>query len=645
MRLLLIFAAAFTAVMAEPPPLAESAREPVRYTGLLQTDPAYYDGRLPHAVGVHSIQAMRGNRTAPPGGGVIGFTYNHQPYLAYWNGRFYLQYLSALVQEHEPPTHTSVLISEDGYNWTPPKVVFPEYPLPAIEQEGISIPAGMIAVMHQRMGFYVAPNGRLLTSGFYGFCETPQHSPNAGNGIGRVVREIQADGTFGPIFFIRYNRHAGFDETNTSFPFYRESRDPDFLAACEALLADRLYTLQWWEEDRAKDGFYTISPDQVAGAAHFDAHIVTSAGAGKAFAWYTRADGVVVGLWKNQYAALTKDRGLTWTPIVENKTLLTSGAKTWGQRTDDGRYVIVHNQSPTRVNRFPLVAMVGEDGHVFDRMFTVQGEVPPRRYRGQYKTAGSQYIRGIAEGNGNPPGDDLWTVYSMNKEDIWISRTPVPLTGEATEPLREDFEGISGVSQLTRWNLYIPQWTGVNVVEESGQSNRVLELRDQEPYDYVVAERIFPSVRRARIAFRVQARQVAHSDSLEIEVQSQRGHRPMRLRLNRDWLSFDHGRRTYEQVRVTPQRWYAIELDLDCGAQAYALKVNGKVVREGIPFTEQTDSLERIVFRTGPYRGLVPSYLITDGGERPSGLEFSDLPGADQPVAPSVYWIDDLNSR
>jgi len=622
------------------------ADEPVRYTGELQPDKAYFDGRLPHAVGLHSIQTFRANRTRPSEGGVTGFTYNHQPYLAYWHGRFYLQYLNGLIEEHVPPTRVSLMTSLDGQAWSPPQVIFPEYILPAIEREGVSIPAGsMYSVMHQRMGFYVAPNGRLLTLAFYGYTATPQNSPNAGNGLGRVVREVKADGTFGPIYFIRYNRHAGFNETNTNFPFYRTSPDAGFLDACETLLADKLFTLQWWEEDRAKDGFFAITPDQVAGAAHFDANITTSAGAGKAFDWYTRPDGVVVGLWKNQYSALSADRGKTWTPIVRSKALEgDSGAKTWGQRTDDGRYAIMQTKSVVSGNRFPMVGMVGADGHLFDTMLCLQGEVPPLRYRGQYKEDGPQYFRGIADGNGNPPGDHLWMVYSMNKEDIWISRTPVPLTGTTAAPLDENFETGSD-AVLDPWNLYLPQWTRAQVVGEPGTDNHVLELRDEEPYDYVVAERIFPSAQHLQVSFRVQARSVRQSNQLEIEVQSQAGMRPMRLRLNQSWLTRDRGRTPGRQYRTSPLEWYRIELDLDCATQSYTMKVNGREFQKNIPFAEPTPSLERIVFRTGPYRGLVPSSIVNDAGERPAGLDTEDLPGADTPVAPSVYWIDDLTAR
>lgn len=69
------------------------------------------------------------------------------------------------------------------------------------------------------------------------------------------------------------------------------------------------------------------------------------------------------------------------------------------------------------------------------------------------------------------------------------------------------------------------------------------------------------------------------------------------------------------------------------------------VVRPAVPFTEPTESLERILFRTGPWRGLVSPYIVNDGGDRPTGMDTEDLPGADAPAAPSVYWIDDLTTR
>ena len=619
-----------------------AAREPVRYTGELQPDPAFYDGRLPHAAGVHHIQVFRARRTGASGD--AAFTYNHQPYLVWWRGRFYLQFLRAPRHEHDAPTITLLVTSADGYAWTSPQTLFPEYQLPAFKLDGATYDAGMSAVMHQRMGFYVAPNGRLLTLGFYGICPDSNHSPNAGNGVGRVVREVRADGTFGDIHFIRYNRHAGFDETNTSYPFYTASGDAEFRAACEALLADRLATLQWWEEDRGTDGFFAIDPGRVPDAPTFHAGMVSSAGAGKAFSWFTRPDGVVVGLWKNQYAALSSDRGKTWTPIVRNHTLRTTGAKTWGQRTSDGKYVIVYNHSATRMNRFPISALVGRDGHDFPTLLCLGGEVPPRRFFGHHKGVGMHYFRGISEGSEQPPGGDLWIAYSVNKEDIWVLRARVPLTWVESEPLpASEFGEVSSIAELSRWNFHLPQWARARLVTDPVAAKRVLELRDEDPWDYAQAERIFPAAHRLRLRFRCQGRELPPGSSFEIELQSQRHHRPVRLKFVANELACEGGASAMPSVPFALGQWRAIELECDCNLSRYTLRIDGTIVRAGIAFAEPAPLLERIVFRTGPWRGRVPAHLVD--GDKAATFAGEDLPDADAPMPATVFWIDELTAE
>ena len=54
------------------------------------------------------------------------------------------------------------------------------------------------------------------------------------------MREILEDGEFGPIFFIRYNRHSGWGPENTRYPFYKDSDDAGFVEACEDMLSDKL---------------------------------------------------------------------------------------------------------------------------------------------------------------------------------------------------------------------------------------------------------------------------------------------------------------------------------------------------------------------------------------------------------------------
>lgn len=632
---------------AMPPPIDNCKDEPIRYVGGVQCDKRYYDGRLRYAVGVHNYQALRANRTKPPEGGMIGWTYNHQPYLCYWKDRFYLQYLSNLTGEHVPPGRTLLMTSRDGFQWSNPRVVFPKYALPEIvardlpEQldeirdelqklEGARLPAGTFSVMHQRMGFYAAPDGRLLTLAFYSYCPTPFKGPNNGQGLGRVVREVYEDGTFGPIYFIRYNRHAGWNESNTNYPFYRESKDEGFVRACDALLADKLVTLQWQEEDMTDDGFFAIGVDNEY----------------KAFSWCHRPDGAVVGVWKNQDSAISPDNGKSWTVISRNSSLMCCGAKTWIQRTDDGRYALVYNHSATKENRFPMAVMTSDDCHEFDDLLCLNGEVPPMRFFGMHKNIGTQYFRGIIEGNGNPPGEHMWNTYSVNKEDIWVSRTPVPVRATVERHVSQDFESVNEAWELALWNLYVPRWAPISIVQDPAKpGNRCLELKDEEPYDYVIAQRALRESTKVFVEFKVYVLTVG-TGFLYVEVQDKSGHRPMCLRFDDKFLIMDRFTVDPDPFPIQAGRWYHIRMELDCIRKQYALYVNGKRIHDEIEFaeTDGVDSLERLVFRTGPWRGDVRQFIM-NREPATKGLYIETLYGTDDRSPASVYLLDDVKTE
>ncbi len=419
----------------------------------------------------------------------------------------------------------------------------------------------------------------------------------------------------------------------------------DFLAACEALLADKLITLQWWEEDRAEDGFYVINPGDVENAAYFSANITTSKGAGKAFNFYHRPDGSVVGIWKNQWTAISYDEGESWDKITQNKSLWTTGAKTWGQRTSDNRYAIVHNQSPTRRNRYPMAVLTGDDGHIFNAMYCLRGEVPPKRYQGLHKNTGPQYFRGIIEGNGAAPDGNMWISYSVNKEDIWIARTKIPIMASSDSHINQNFEDIENIGDLDLWNLYQPIWASTSVVSEKDRKNKCLELKDEDPYDYAQVERIFPKSTSIDISFRLNSQEIAQGHALEIEVQNQQGTRPMRVRIDQNWISIDRKKVYMNPLPIDLEKWHRVELMMDCNSQKYALVLDGYNKIKDIPFAEKVESLERIVFRTGPYRGYVPPEHVDDAMPKPAGLESEDRPGADIKAPACVYWIDDVSTK
>ncbi|MBL7649916.1 MAG: hypothetical protein JNK74_27390 [Candidatus Hydrogenedentes bacterium] len=594
--------------VALAPAQTGTIHEPVRYIGGVTIDLHSHEAGIRPAIGTHHHQILRVNRTHPELAEGSGWTYNHAPNIAYWNDTFYVQYLSNPIDEHVAPGQTLVATSKDGITWSKPEVVFPPYVAPA----GVALPEGTHGyMMHQRMGFYVAPSGRLLVLAFYGHAEDPFET----GGIGRVVREAYKDGTYGPIHFIRYDSQTTWNESNTSFPFYTKSTDTGFVEACNALLADKLVTRQWYDEDNGVDGFHQPMKEDR-----------------EAFSWYTRKDGKIVGLWKWSYAALSDD-GVTFSEPAKCPTFVMAGGKQFGTRTDDGRYAITYNPTIHNEHRYPLVLVTSDDGILFDDMVTVQAEVPPQRYFGRWKDFGPCYTRGITPGEGNPPGDDLWLTYSMNKEDIWVSRVPVTVQYAVKGKVQENFDALPLGGRVENWNVYSPQWAPVTIAQ--GESGHHLQLADKDPYDYARAIRVFEEGTKAKIAFKAMAGQ--YTTPLEIDIQDRYGNRPVRLRFGSDGaLQYTQGSEQVGILAYTPGRWYNIELEIDATPYgSFTLKVDGNVVAENAPLAEAVKSVERISFRTGEFRNLPARQTVN---EKPR----SPLVGADDAVEEAVFGVDDV---
>ena len=491
--------------------LAVRAQEIVHYSGTVMSNVDYHHGQLVPAVGVHNIQVFRANREHPEMADDSGWTYNHAPMLAWWNHTFYLEYLSDKIGESVPPGQTLLLTSKDGVQWSrKPVVLFPPYRIPdGTTKEGHpGVAKDLFAVMHQRMGFYVSSAHRLLALGFYGICLDPHDDPNDGKGIGRVVREIHADGSFGPIYFIHYN--PAWNTGNTSFPFYTSSKDKGFVKDCNELMATPLMMMQWVEETDRNDPLIPLHKDY------------------KAFNFYHLPDGHVVGLWKNGLTGISKDEGRTWSRVERAPHVVTSNAKIWGQRTSDGKYVTIYNPSEFR---WPLAVSVSGDGLDYTNLLLVQGEISPARYGGNYKNYGPQYTRGIEEGNGTPPDGNIWITYSMNKEDIWVSTIPVPVTDKVGADVNDVFGQMPAGAELAAWNIYSPLWAPVSITGTG--AGRVLTLKDADPYDFAEAERVFPVAKKMQAEFAVTPGQ-ADGGSLQIEFQDQRNMPAVRLSFEPD---------------------------------------------------------------------------------------------------------------
>lgn len=608
----------------------EGSRLP-RYVGKIHPNCDYIHGQIPPARGVKCWQVTRANPVHPEWEDGVGYTYKHAPDLCWFHGKFYIQYLTNPVGEHTGAGLSILASSADGAHWGDFTVSFPHYRIPACQvtdYKGLThtFTGESYAFMHQRMCFYQTKAGRMLVLGFYGWSPDPTMVNWDNYGIGRVVRELYPDGSLGDIYFICPNWQGGWSEELLQYPLYQKCPDKSFVAACEELLADPLATQQWAEENGDKLDIITVKHPEN------DTY--------QAFCWYHIDQDTVIGLWKHSYCARSNDNGKTWGPVQKSYSLVMSGQKVWGCRTSDGRFAMAYDPTLETQHRYPMCVTTSQDGLDFDHMLLVCGDLSEKRYPGMWKDFGFQYMRGIAEGL-ERPGKDLYLTYSVNKEDIWFAQIPVPITGEETENVHDDFQTDAPLAQ---WNLYSPLWARAEWTEQG------LRLSDKDPYDYCKAERVLPLSAQCQASLTLTPEQNG-TGCLYVEFCTPSGEAALRLVFRADGKLY--ARTTAELPVASYQAGQPLELhfQIDCETFQYTLALNGKPLLRQIPtldgemeaeekplrFMRAANAVSRLVLRTAP-AAHTPT-LDMDPEETPA----APLPGAEEPVEECAFLVHRLD--
>jgi len=554
-----------------------------------RVDPNLPDAGLPPVVGVQSRCVFRASRDAPELADTLGYTYHHHVDMACWRGRLYVGWNACQRDEDVWPSRELFSTSEDGVNWTAPAEMFPQ---------GVSTCL--------RMYFYLAPAGRmLLIAGLR--CDRSKTSEDAKAAL--VVREIRADHTLGDVFTLQPPAGAV-----PHPPMFETAGDRGFVESCRSLLADTVFLEQQdrgrllgdrrmkWHDPAAWPGGKVPGDNEKWVA-------------GKAFSFFRRPDGAIVGVSKMGWTTISFDDGRTWQQPAVPPTLVTGKAKVWSQQTADGRFALVYN--PSARNRFPLIVVTGEDGVNFRDMRIVQGELPIQRYAGADRSIGPQYVRGISRwsDDGSRAGENaMWLVYSMSKEDIWVSRVNLPIKPDETGTVTDSFQD---------WNLYCPKWAGIT------DTGGALRLENRDPYDHASATRVFPECERLRLRFEVLPESI-HRSPLQIDVRGKIGAaRPIRISLEPDGRCWSQsGADRLSLGLCAPGRWLGFDIDADARAGQFSIAIDGQPVLRDAPFAEPAASLHRITFRTGEHRGI--------GGKNPVPA------GTDRPVNATVVSIRDV---
>jgi hypothetical protein len=225
----------------------------------------------------------------------------------------------------------------------------------------------------------------------------------------------------------------------------------------------------------------------------------------------------------------------------------------------------------------------------------------------------------------------------MNKEDIWVARIPLPVRYKADGPVEDRFDGCQPGGAILNWNTYSTQWAPVRVAAFPSEANRSLLFEDRDPYDYAKAVRVFPAADAVRVRWRLFMKR-ADAGQLEAEVESATGERPVRLTFDsRGSISAVDGTESVNLGACAADRWHTVDLEASRKTRRYRLSLDGKALVVAGAFAAPALTLERLVFRTGPYRtGPSRAFIPLIG---------HDLPAADKPVAQAAFYIDDVTIR
>lgn len=134
-----------------------------------------------------------------------------------------------------------------------------------------------------------------------------------------------------------------------------------------------------------------------------------------------RSNGDLVALFRNYsgflYASVSHDNGAAWTvPRLTNFPDSTARFSTG--KLPDGSFFLINNPGPGRLNRSFLTIALSKDGVTFDRAWMIRGQPTAQKFDGKQKLNGWQYPNAIVWKGA------LHVAYSVNKEDVMITRIP-----------------------------------------------------------------------------------------------------------------------------------------------------------------------------------------------------------------------------
>lgn len=138
---------------------------------------------------------------------------------------------------------------------------------------------------------------------------------------------------------------------------------------------------------------------------------------------FRRPDGALVMLFRANreslwlWASVSRDNGANWSK-AERTEIPDAVSKMASGILPDGTIYLVNNPSQ-KFGRIPLSILISRNGITFDRGYAIRTEETNARFEGRAKGHGYQYPGAIVWRRA------LWVAYSINKEDVGVTRIPL----------------------------------------------------------------------------------------------------------------------------------------------------------------------------------------------------------------------------
>ena len=340
-------------------------------------------------------------------------TFSHHSYITYFKGVFYAYWDNHVRDENASGQWGSLRRSTDnGKTWAPVEILFP-----SSDKRVMASEAFIGTRFNNANGFAVIDDKLYAMSDVSDRVELPMSTVQDRIGVVRLCRSINPDGTLGEIFCLDNEPLKPVE----GFPAY-PAGDPELVEKIKNYIRQPGNEIQMDFTnltDIISDDDHTLIEPIPSYRLNDSTWVRLYRDMGSKNAQNRKEEETTKS--RRNYASFSFDNGKTWTVPIRT-SFPDACARSDAGKLPDGQVYVINNVlplSPKNGGRSLLAISLSRDGLNFDRVAVIRFVAPPRRYKGRAKSIGYAYPHSVVV------GDKLWVIYSVNKEDIQVTRIPI----------------------------------------------------------------------------------------------------------------------------------------------------------------------------------------------------------------------------